>query len=402
VSLLNKVFARQPSKGDFARLAMRAFEQAGVAGLEYEEAEFTLKRPGQNVTIFLHNSYANYCSVRRSERHKVIAELVAGLGVLPEVPQHFARAKHHVMPVVQSATAHGLTKLMASKQREDPGLETEFNVFAGELLVGLAYDTEHSITTVNGNSLIEWGVTLEEALAVARENLWDRTDPNRFAGRGGVYWGEWHDSYDSSRILLTEFIYRLSVDGDPVAFVPNRDAIWVTGTKNTEGLRAVLKAGAESHFRQGHPISPDLYVLQDGIWNMYLPEESESLEIWTSMRRRRDGLDYAQQKELLDQLYESEETDVFVANFTIFTREDGSNFSACVWPKDVDSSLPQAEVIGLVVDDESRDSFMVPWDKAASVVGDLLEEEPGLTPVRYRARQFPSDAQIAQLRQLAF
>jgi hypothetical protein len=36
-------------------------------------------------------------------------------------------------------------------------------------------------------------------------------------------------------ILLTEFIYRLDVGGDPVSYIPNRDALMVTGKRNTAG-----------------------------------------------------------------------------------------------------------------------------------------------------------------------
>jgi len=45
--------------------------------------------------------------------------------------------------------------------------------------------------------------------------------------------------------------------------------------------------------------------------------------------------------------------------------------------------------------------FVLPWDAAMPVAGSLLEEEAGLVPVRYRARQFPSEQQVAQLRRLA-
>jgi len=252
---------------------------------------------------------------------------------------------------------------------------------------------------VNQKTLAEWGVSLDEALAVAKENLWDRTDPNRLAGQGGVYWGEWGDSYDSSRILLTEFIYRLDVDGDPVAFVPNRDSLMVTGKNSVAGLRIILKAGAESHFTQGHPVSPDLFVLEDGAWKTFIPEDPELRGIWRTARQRRDGLDYAQQKQILDEMPQRE--DVFIANYLVFKGEDGNTFSACVWPKDCDTSLPRAEVIGFALDEGGNDRLLVAWDAAVSVVGDLLVEESGLIPVRYRAREFPSDEQIAKLRQMA-
>jgi hypothetical protein len=43
----------------------------------------------------------------------------------------------------------------------------------------------------------------------------------------------------------------------------------------------------------------------------------------------------------------------------------------------------------------------LPWEAAVSVIGNLLELETDLTPVRYRASQFPSKDQLARLRPLA-
>jgi hypothetical protein len=188
-----------------------------------------------------------------------------------------------------------------------------------------------------------------------------------------MYWGEWGDSYDSSRMLLTEFIYRLDVDGDPVAYIPNRDALMVTGKRNTAGLRVILNAGAETHFKSGHALSPDLFLLENGVWKTYIPEDPALQEIWRSTRRNRDAADYSHQKQPLDKLQGSD--GVFVASFMMFKSKDGVEFSACVWTKDVDTSMPRT--------------------------GNLLEPDPRLIPPRYRARQFPSDEQMAQLRRVA-
>jgi hypothetical protein len=272
---------------------------------------------------------------------------------------------------------------------------------AGGLVVGLAYDTERTITSIYRDHFEKWGVSLEEAFKAAKDNLWEKTDPNRFAGQNGVYHGEWADSYDSSRMLLTEVIYRLSVDGDPVAFVPNRDQLWVTGTNDVAGLTALLKAGAESHFKQGHPLSPDLYVLLDGTWKLYVPEDQSLRDLLLPIKRQRDAIDYSQQQGLLNDIHKLEEIDIFVAGYKIFEREDGTAYSACIWTNGIDSLLPQAENIAFLADLEGKDHFVVPWDAAVSVVGSLLEQEPGLMPIRYRVRQFPNAEQQARLRKLA-
>jgi len=404
VSLLDRVLSSKPSRTRFVEIVVRALEKAGIANVEQMADEFALKVGDGKSTIFLSNIYANYCSASRSRRPAVLAEFVnaaVSIPSLPLIPVDFASVKPCLMPAIRDASHFGLMQLMQRKTgKADRGTEVVSKPLVGGLVVALAYDTEHNITSINHENFEKWGVSLEEAFAAAKDNLWEKTDPAKMAGDGGVYWSQWGDSYDSSRMLLTELIYRLSVDGDPVAFVPNRNALWVTGTNNAAGLAAILKEGAESHFNQGHPVSPDLYVLVDGKWKEYVPEDATLRDAWMKTKRRRDAIDYAQQQELLNAIHEKEDIDIFVASYKIFERKDGLAYSACVWTKDVDSSLPRAERIAFMVDPEGGDHFVVPWEAAAPIVGNLLETED-LVPVRYRVREFPNPEQIAELRRLA-
>jgi uncharacterized protein YtpQ (UPF0354 family) len=404
MSLLDKVFSGKPDRADFAQMIIRAFREAGIEKVEQAESDFALK-VGDGATVFLGNVYSNYCTASRSVRKTVISEFVAAaasIPQLPSIPSDFASAKPNLMPVVREASYYSITQLMNRKiGRNDPGTDVLAKDLAGGLVVGLAYDTERNITSINREHFEDWGVSLEEAFKAAKENLWEKTDPGRFAGENGVYWGEWHDSYDSSRMLLTEVIYRLSVDGDPVAFVPNRDQLWVTGTNNRAGLTSLLKAGAESHFKQGHPVSPDLYVLLDGKWNLYLPEDQSLGDLLLPIKRRRDAIDYAEQQGLLNEVHKVEDIDIFVASYKIFEQAGGIVYSACIWTNGIDSLLPRAENIAFLVDLEGKDHFVVPWEAAVSVVGSLMEQEGDLMPPRYRVQQFPNAEQLTKLRKLA-
>ncbi|HEV3307858.1 MAG TPA: hypothetical protein VGZ91_15580 [Candidatus Sulfotelmatobacter sp.] len=403
MNLVDKVLSRKPNPADFTQMMIRAFQKAGIPEVEQSGSDFSLKLEGGG-TIFLSNIYSNYCHARRGARQSVVSEFVAAavsIAKEPAIPTDFALVKQSLMPTIRDAANFGLMQLMNRKDgKSDAGLDALTKPLAEGLVVELAYDTERNITSINRNMLEPWGVSADEAFKTARENLWEKTNPNRLAGQGGVYRGEWADAYDSSRILLTELIYRLSVDGDPVAFVPNRDQFWVTGTDNQAGLGAILKGGAESHFKQGHPISPDLYRLVDGAWKVYVPEDATLRELSLSIKRGRAEIDYSQQQKVLNEVHEKEEIDVFVSSYKVYEL-NGTTYSACVWPIDVDSSLPRAEKIAFLLDEHGKDAFMVPWKAATSVVGDLLEEEAGLTPVRYRARVFPSAERIGKLRQLA-
>ena len=400
MGFLDRVFAKKKvSQREFAGIVSEAFRESGVANLEFRESEFALKIPGKDSTIFLHNSYSSFCGAPKKERAAIVTRLVASFTSLPEIPKSFAAAKPNLMPVVRDAAYYSLSRLLTRKHKsDDTELEWQSEKFASGLILGLAYDTEHSITSINQKQLTEWGVELKEAFAAAKDNLWEKTDPSKMVGQNGVYVAQWHDSYDSSRMMLTELIYRLQVDGDPVAFVPNRDAFWVTGKDNVAGLRTIMKIGSESHFKLGHSLSPDLYVLVDGKWVLYIPEDAEVKAQWLATRRRRNYLDYDQQKKLIDQIHDQTGEDYFVASFTVFERPDKKEWSACVWTNGVDSSLPKADAIGFVVDAENRDMFVVPWERATEIVGGLMQEEADLVPVRYRVRGFPAPDQVKQLR----
>jgi hypothetical protein len=404
MNFLDKVFSGKPTRPDFTEMMMQAFREAGIETTEPSEKDFSFKLASGG-TVFLGNVYTMFCGAPRAKRQSIVAEFVAAaasISDLPSIPTDFATVKPRLMPVLSDAVYFSLFQLMQRKNgKQDVAQEDLVKPIAGGLQIGLAYDTERNITTLDREHFKSWGVSLDEAFKAAKENLWEKTDPTKFGGGNGVYHGEWADSYDSSRMLLTELIYRLSVDGDPVVFVPNRDQFWITGTNNSAGLAALLKGGMESHFKQDHPLSPDLYALVDGTWKVHIPEDPALRELRMKIKRQRDAIDYAQQQKLLNEIYELEDIEIFVASYKVYERKDGLAYSACVWTDGVDSSLPRSENIALMADVENPEYFVVPWEATESVIGDMLELEPNLVPVRYRARQFPSEEQLAKLRPVA-
>ena len=271
MNFLDKVFSGKPSRADFAQMIIQALHKAGIEKVDESVSDFSLKLE-RGGTLFLSNVYANFCSAPRSARQSIVSEFVtaaASIPELPSIPSDFAAAKPSLMPVIRDAAYFSMVQLMNRKNgnsKDDRGLDVVLKNLAGGLVVGLAYDTERNIASINRDFFEPWGVSLDEAFKAAKENLWEKTDPNRLAGQGGVYRGEWADSYDSSRILLTELIYRLSVDGDPVAFVPNRDQLWVTGTQQFGGTCRDSKGWIGKSFQAGP--SPLARPLRAGRWNL--------------------------------------------------------------------------------------------------------------------------------------
>ena len=402
MGFLDKWLSKTPEKSEFARIMIEAFRRTGLHDIDYQESNFSLKIRGTDRVIYLSNAYSSYCSADKRSRDTVVAKYVSGAVSVPDVPPSYAIAKPNLMPVVRDASYYSLAELTFRAQGGDTKSSTPTSPLSGELVVGLAYDAEHSMTMLYQKNLDDWNVTLDQALKDATDNLRDRTDPNLLSEEApDVYVGRWGDSYESARMLLTDLVYRLSVDGDPVVFVPNRNSFWVTGKDNPTALAKLLQLGEKSHFG-AHPLSPNLYSLDDGMWRLYIPNDVALRKSWLAIKRRRDALDYTQQKESLDAIHEKEDRYIFVANCRIFERKDGTGLmSACSWARGVDSLLPKTDYLFFVVDPDAEDIVQLPWGDALPIVGSLLEEQPDLKPIRYRVRSFPDERQLKELRTLA-
>ena len=403
MNLVDKLFPKKtPTQDDFANVVVQALSQAGVQNIVYDKAEFLLKYGASEGTIFLQNSFQNYCQADKLERKAIVARLSSASRSVPEIPKDFKSAAPCLMPVIKEASYASLSELsLRAKNLDVSNLECPTKPLFGSLVVGLAYDTEHSIQQISQTAFAPWGVSFEDALRVAKDNLRERTDPNGMVQVApDVYQSRWGDSYDSARILLTDLIYRISLTGDPVALVPNRNQLWIAGSRNPDALGTLLKVAEVAHF-EPYPISPSLFLLNAGAWCVYASEDPAFQKLAASIGRRREASDYQQQKESLNAIHEAEKIDIFAASYTVYQRkEDGTEYSACVWSRGVDSLLPKTERIVFLVDQDAKDFVIAPWDAALAVVGGLMEEEQGVQPPRYRVGSFPTEEQMARLREL--
>jgi hypothetical protein len=401
VGLLDKLLSRQPNRKEFSQIVMRVLNEKGITNIRYDEKSFLLQMGDGNNVAFLENSYVNYCKADRRQRQEFLVKLAAACLPSPGIPAQYSEAEGHLMPIVRDPSYLSLVELQSRARDMDTSkMDCPTGKLADGLVVLLAYDTEASILQVNRESFDRWGISFDEALKAARNNLREKTNSSLFDEVApGVYRGRWADSYDSSRLLLTDLIYRLPLEGEPVAFIPNRDQLWVTGRLNRNGLKTMIEQGQPAHFSP-YAVSPNLYVLNDGVWSTYIPEDSHVRDAWIGIRRKREALDYQQQKESLDTVHGKAKIDIFVANYLVFKREGGSEYSTCAWSRGVDSLLPQTDTISFVTDPANTVHFAVSWQAAVPIVASLMEKHPSLVPVRYRVRSFPTQAQLEELRRV--
>jgi uncharacterized protein YtpQ (UPF0354 family) len=386
------------TKDDFAKLLVDRIRQAGEKGkVVYEPEEFRLRGEGERGTIiFLTNAYKEYCSAGEDVRERVVKLWVRNsFSLSKDMPEDFEDVKPDLLPVVRSRSHFEFNSLRAEVEKGKPA-SLPYQVLGEHFGVGLVYDLPELMRSVPQDNLDAWGMTFYEALEVAMENLLSL--PAKFVGPPsgeGIYLSATGDSYDGSRLLLTDIIRQFQVKGEPIAMIPNRDNLVVVGSEDVEGLSGMLKLAAEA-MEQPRPISGIALRLDGDEWAPWLPGVSHPLyKDFQRLRLQSLGQDYAEQKELLDKLHERTGEDVFVATFSIVQTPDGKLFSWAVWAAEVTHALlPKTDVLMLGrVGGEVR---MVEWQRVLALAGDLMEPMD-IYPSRFRVREFPSKEQLTAM-----
>jgi hypothetical protein len=276
------------------------------------------------------------------------------------------------------------------------GLDDIASVAVGEhLLASVAYDWPESVQSINRSNLEAWGVTIYEALEVARENLRDTMLGFSKIGDSLVT-AMTGDSYDVSRLLLTDWVAELGMAGRPVAMVPNRDTLLITGEGDEAGLRMMLGL-AEEALREPYPLIGGALVLEAGEWVDWLPPEGHpSRGPFRRLRLDWIGPEYTEQKRLLEEVHPRTGEDPFVASFSAVATEGGDRLSYCVWGEGVDSLLPETDLVFLMKRGVDGPAASGTWGRVVEVAGDLMEPTEHY-PARYRVRAFPDESQLARI-----
>jgi hypothetical protein len=130
-------------------------------------------------------------------------------------------------------------------------------------------------------------------------------------------------------------------------------------------------------------------------WTPWLPPSSHpSYKDFQVLRLQTLGKDYADQKELLDKLYEKKGEDVFVATFNPVESPEGEVFSYAAWNGNAASLLPETDMVVLLRRDGI--SVMVEHHTLREEMGNKVEALD-IYPPRYRLKDYPSQDQLTRM-----
>ncbi|TCV82706.1 hypothetical protein [Sulfurirhabdus autotrophica] len=400
-------FSKKPSQEKFAAIFIAHAKKQGFSkSMTYEAAEFRLLVDnGTNQIFNLGNAYRDYCKVPKIERETVLIKYTSGLNS-PTLPTNFEEAKKNIMPTIKGMGQMEYVRLLnrLNNQESNTSNFDASMTFSDDAVVMLAYDTEHTMTSIGHTELQNWGISLEDAIEIALSNLRDRTVDNFGDLDNGVLVGQWNDSYDTSRVLLSDVIYRSNVKNDPIIMIPSRGCILLTSSSNIAGQLRMVDYAFESIEKDGRFVSSAMYQLCDGKISQYQPNNEDVKVKLEELKYHNTAEDYVSQKELLEKIHEATGVDIFVATYSLVRGKENNKLSSfCTWTKDVDTLLPRTDFVAFVVTDaaEEQKVKIVTWNDAISIGDEFLSEVEGY-PVRYRVKGFPNAEKLNLVSEVAF
>ncbi|MEZ0230238.1 MAG: hypothetical protein ACAI25_16570 [Planctomycetota bacterium] len=394
-------------KESFVRRISQAFVERGLGDFEYDSREFCLRfGDGESAWVAnLTNVFDEYCAAKNdAQRAEIVGRFTRAYDPTEETDAALDDVLPELLPRVRELGYFGVLALhvqieragnkTASKEPYRPPPRLPIADHLGAIVV---HDREDSISDLTANDYERWGVDFEHVFDKAQANLWRRSEEPFERQRSGLYLSPWRDNHDASRLLLTDKIRELDVDGDPVAMVPNRDFLLVTGSMDAKGLEAMADICDELR-EAPRPMSFVPVRLGDNDeWTTFLRDVSPAVRARFARLRVLDrARDYDEQKSLLDALHEKQGHDEFVATFMVFEdKETGQLGSLTTWSEGVRALLPATDRVAFTsADDEAQ---VVPWHTVVKHVSKLMKPVDGLYPERFQVAKFPSRKVLAAM-----
>jgi hypothetical protein len=347
-------------------------------------------------TLFLDNAFADTRELSPEDRAARLAFMFGSLAE-PRRELTWDEARGALVPILRGAT-YGI-ELWASQPDAAP-LRRPFLPF---LDVVVALDEPRTMSLVGRSKVAGWGITEEEVLAAVQRNLrlFAETPIQLHDDVHGPLWiVASDDTYEASRLLVPGWLasFRGRVDGNPTAIVPDRALVLVGGDARVEMLRRLLEKADREFNASTRRVSPALYTVdKDDAVVPYAPPADHPLAAEVRLAHEQlANYEYGTQKAALDEAYEREGRDVFVANYQVYRTKAGGVGSTggvrslSVWTQGVETYLPRTEVVVLLTPGATPDDDPTVVEVPFEELLHRLTPVAGLHPARFATGEFPS------------
>jgi hypothetical protein len=266
-------------------------------------------------------------------------------------------------------------------------------VVAQHLAVVLVYDLPDSMAFVTRELLETWDIGFDDVLELAIENLAAKPLQLLRHPEVEVYIMAAHDGYDATRLLLSDRLSQVSVEGDMVIMPIRRDLAVITGTDDTEGLQGMLKIAAAGG-QESYPVAMLAFRLDDGDWVPWLPDPGNALyNDFKTLECHHFGLAYREQARLLENAASAGQPAEPCLYAPLLVKPDGTNvFSLTGMGPELPVALPKADLLAFhrapLAESTPENIYILPWDEAVEILAEAIHPLD-VYPERYLVKEFP-------------
>lgn len=354
---------------------------ARIAGRRYFQRQLRLALRGFGLSLAMADLpwpplYQRWLSSGRRAAPAMLARAL----LPPEPAASWAVARSRLLPVITARRSHVCSAAADRPWAQPLGLLLEIGLCGGA-----------PGSRVLRGQLQHWGVSGEQALQCALDNLARHSPPRWLGLQPGLLRAGWQDDFDSARLLLPAMLPHRTA-GSALALVSARGTLLLTGT-DAVALDAALAAELEATQR-ARPQAVELLCWQSGGWQPWSPHRR-----WPQLRRALSRLQLSAWERQKEQLDQAAVGDGSPPAATVFVLPDGGGAlrTGCSWINGFASLLPATDLVLLVSDADNFSAGRVHgWQDVQQCLGHYLQP-CGLQPERWRVIAFPSAAELAAL-----
>ncbi|MDP1922164.1 MAG: hypothetical protein Q8L14_38345 [Myxococcales bacterium] len=413
MGFLDRFFGGVPDEKSFATLVIEHMKKSGEARpITFEPQRFQLVvgDPGGAVNIlFLGNAYEEFKALPKKDRNRVFQRYAPEEYTNVDAFDDKGAAARSLLPRIRDRLYASTLGLRTRQQFGDQLLKGSDTLptlphrpVGDVLAASLCIDLPTTVIDCLDQNYTRWKSSIDELWPVALENLRSISKKPFKQVAPGVFVSPYSDSHDPARLLLPELFVNLPIKGAPVAGVPNRNTLIVTGADDAAGLDefvTLMKMG----LKDPRTVSSMPLILTDAGWAPFERTRTDSVGKELSILAAQSRLSLNDgQKETLEAEHQRIGRDVFVASYKAVMSKAGEVISYSTWTKDVETLLPKTrDLMFVVLLDESPENpevIRVPWEVAVRVVGHRMKQEAGVWPERWLVESFPSEAELTALR----
>lgn len=256
MSLLDRLLGRI-TIDTFARDLIKAAARAGQRGWRYVPELKELRAPNDRGRVLLHNLFLEYSSAAPDSRQALMNKYV-GLMVSSEQgpPRSWTEACNAIYPMIRGRWDM-MPLEIAHRGKDGARLPPRIELpWCESLILRIAYDSPSAALPIGHDEIQSWGVSVEQALEQAMDNLRALPAPRWRELVPSVFYLESPMHYEEAMLLRDDVVSSCPVKGMPVFIASNRGIVLATGTDEPNGVATMLTQAAYSYQNRPWPMSP--------------------------------------------------------------------------------------------------------------------------------------------------